>query len=274
MQPGTEVRLCESCHGILVEAESRWQHPAWVLEKFPQRHCETPTPGRLAKAREVRAGWGSDVRKDDFFHIRELEDYLVDPDATIHVGTDGSYRHVDGPDIRQRPICWGFLASNGLYGLGAARMPHRMIGQRVLQAELRPIWWSLRRLVRTHYVRILSDSQDALDVVEQWRAGSEQMPPGYTLERAGERKATMLQLAQLVAENASRISVEKVRGHTGHPLNEGADALAKIARMWATGRLVKAEAHADARRVARAQLTRYRENYGRPASAVRLSADN
>ncbi|WP_198041513.1 ribonuclease HI [Micromonospora chokoriensis] len=256
-QQEPEVRLCTNCRYIVVREDAQWAHPAWVIDRFPRYQCELPDPGRLAKPREVRAGWGTDVRKDDFSHQSEIEEFALEAQVRVLLGTDGSYRHVEGMDIRQRPICWGYVGENGIYGLGAARMPHRIIGARVLQTELRAMWWSLRRLIRHHPVRILSDSQDALDLISLWRYGSEQMPPGYTLDRAGGRKSTILQLAHLVAENADRISVEKVRGHTGHPLNEGADALAKIARAWATGRISKQTAHADARSVARNTVARY-----------------
>ncbi|MGN9917376.1 RNase H family protein [Micromonospora palomenae] len=251
-----EARICDNCRHVAVMDGGTWRHPDRVIEKFVGSVCAAPVPGRPAKPGEVKFGRGRDVSRESYSHHATLEDFLTEPGAPVVLATDGSYKKADG-HIRNRPICWGYVADSGHYGLGGSSMPPRIVGQQVLQTELRAIWRALRRLIPEHPVLILTDSLDALELIELWRDGSEQMPPGYTLDRASERTATVLQLARLVAANADRVSVQKVQAHTGHPLNEGADALAKIARLWATGRIPMQTAHSDARTIAHSTVTRH-----------------
>jgi ribonuclease HI len=251
-----DARICDNCSHVAVMNGGTWRHPDWVIMKFVGSVCAVPESGRPAKPGEVKFGRGRNVSRESYSHHATLEDFLKEPGAPVVLATDGSFKKTEG-HIRNRPICWGYVADSGHYGLGGSSMPPRLVGQQVLQTELRAIWRSLQRLIPEHPVLILTDSLDALELIELWRGGSEQMPPGYTLDRASERPATILQLARLVAANADQVTVQKVQAHTGHPLNEGADALAKVARLWATGRIPKQMAHADARNIAHGTVTRH-----------------
>jgi ribonuclease HI len=90
-----------------------------------------------------------------------------------------------------------------------------------------------------------------------WKDGHDVMPGGYDTERAGGRESTLSRLARRVREHPDRLTLRWVPGHSGHPLNEGADALAKMARAWAVERVDKETVAADARRVALQALTRH-----------------
>ena len=252
-----EARICDGCDHVVVNDGGIWQHPDWVSDKFSGAVCEKPAVGRPAKPGELRFGRGRTVSREDFSHHSALDDFSGEPGTRLLLATDGSYKKLEG-HIRNRPICWGYVTDRGHYGLGGKTLPPNIAGLPVLQTELRAMWHALNRFIPRHVVHLLTDSLDALELIELWRQGSGQMPPGYTVERQSQNKATLVQLARLVAANADRISIDKVQAHTGHALNEGADALAKIARVWATGRISKQTAHADARTVVRQTIARQR----------------
>lgn len=155
-------------------------------------------------------------------------------------------------------MSWGYLTTAGTYGLGTSLVPGNITGyERATQAELRAIWWALVRTARSHPVRVFTDSLDAVELASDWRAGRYRMPAGYSVERASGREATLMQLARLIHVDADRITIVKVQAHSGHPLNEGADALAKMARAFAVGRLEQNVVASDARRAVLSSLERY-----------------
>lgn len=79
---------------------------------------------------------------------------------------------------------------------------------------------------------LLSDSQNALSYLQAWQRGEmSRMPPGYSLRPRGpdgKDAPCLVRLAQLMAGLPS-LRLEHVRSHSGHPLNEAADALASLA---------------------------------------------
>jgi ribonuclease HI len=98
--------------------------------------------------------------------------------------------------------------------------------------ELRAIALALGRLWNAEEpVTVLTDSQDAVSWFAKWRSGSREMlSERYALTRHG-GKASALVLLQRIAvapQYQELVSVEWVRGHAGHLLNEAADALATI----------------------------------------------
>jgi ribonuclease HI len=137
------------------------------------------------------------------------------------------------------------------------RNPNPEDPQRTLQAELRGIANALQAIGTEHPLTILSDSRNALDMMILWRDGYDVMPGGYNPHRTSGRESTLSRLARQTREAADRITLRWVPGHSGHPLNEGADALARMARAWATGQLGKDVVAADARRAVLASLTRH-----------------
>lgn len=255
-----DVRLCDTCRVVVVfNAETaRWEHPLHFREKFSDHVCDDPRPGRPAARSERDWGRGREFSRDKLSIFSSIPQLEQDPDTPLLIGVDGSYKMVTVGGFVRKPMSWGFLTTSGRYGFGTTTIPGTIVGHdRALQGELRAIWWALVRTPATHPITLLSDSLDAVELVNEWRAGGERMPTGYTLDRTSGRTALLLQLAHKLRNSADRVRIEWVRGHSGHPLNEGADALAKMARAWATGRLPKAVAAADARRAVLAALTRH-----------------
>ena len=246
--------VCARCRVIVEHDGQNWTHAA-DSPRLPYA-CNEPTPGRRATPGEVRRGEGrSHERTSDQF---SMTDVLADVEAAfpsgapVIVGTDGSYKI----DLRERairhPISWGYLATNGIYACGAAPIPHVVTGpDKSTIAELRAIWWALHRLIPDHPVTIVTDSMDSVELIEAWRSGDPRMPFGYRTERRSGRLATLVRLARLVTNHPSLVTATWVRGHSGHPLNEAADTLAKIGRAWANRKITKLEAETAARRAAR-----------------------
>jgi ribonuclease HI len=155
-------------------------------------------------------------------------------------------------------MAWAYLATNGAWGLGTSIVPGSVVGdQRALQAELRAIANALHTLGADHPITLLCDSQQALGFLTLWRDGHDVMPGGYNVERSGGRESTLAKLARRVRDSDGRIEWDWVRGHAGHPLNEGADALAKMSRAWAEQRLDRETVTAGAPSVVRGALLRH-----------------
>lgn len=255
-----DVRLCDICRVVVVQdpESGRWDHPLQFRDKFSNSVCDNPTPGRPAQRAEAEWGRGRSFVRDRLSVFARIPELEQDPETPLTVGVDGSYKLITGSGLVRKPMSWAYLTTGGGYGFGTSTIPGRIVGSdRALQGELRAIWWAIIKTPPTHPLRIVTDSMDAVELVNDWRGGGEQMPYGYTLERSSGREATLLQLAHKIRDGADRIQVEWVKGHSGHPLNEGADALAKMARAWATGRLTKEQVQADARRAVIGSLSRF-----------------
>ncbi|RUL95174.1 RNase H family protein [Verrucosispora sp. FIM060022] len=128
----------------------------------------------------------------------------------------------------------GYVVSDGHYGLrGRCSVRMDTTGcSRVLINELRAVDF----LLGAHDVPpvgmvVLLDSLAALRYLHQWQAGeTTAMPAGYSLRpRQWSDQPTLVRLAQLVQQRPE-LSFEHVKGHSGHPLNEAADALSHMAR--------------------------------------------
>ena len=144
-------------------------------------------------------------------------------DDPITVATDASVsRGITG---------FGVLADDGQYQLMAFPHQRKQIGsQPVLVAELRGINEAVRKFGHRP-LTILTDSQESVAMVNRWRAGDEVLPRGYTTDRAV-GLAGLVEAQRRVRKHRDRIDIRWVRGHDGHLLNEGADALAKLARRY------------------------------------------
>lgn len=146
--------------------------------------------------------------------------------APVTVATDGS--------VRQRHAGFGWLASSGDYGLAGYWLSTKRIGtQPVLVAELRAIGAAVSALPR-HHLTVLSDSQLAIAMVNRWKRGEPVMPADYPAEEP-EREHCLHAARRRIYVERDRIELRWVSGHSGDPLNEGADALARLGSRYRRG---------------------------------------
>ncbi|WP_068278559.1 ribonuclease HI [Aldersonia kunmingensis] len=146
--------------------------------------------------------------------------------SPVTVATDGS--------VRGSYTGWGWLASTGDFGLLGFRHDTRQVGTRVvLIAELRAIGDAIRRL-KGRKLTILTDSRQALNMISDWMNGSDRLPSGYTTDRAN-GESGLIKIRRLVICERDNLTLRWVPGHAGEPLNEGADALARLASRYARG---------------------------------------
>lgn len=270
----TAQRVCANCRVLVQPAAGRgagWEHVPEFAAKFTRAVCADPAPGREASGSEAKFGLARmKGASSDKLSLRGQIEALAQPAHTpVTVAVDGSYKLFIGEKVI-KPMSWAYLATDGVYGLGTSLVPGSIVGgrpiqdgsgrdpERALQAELRAIANALQVLGTQRPVTVLTDSRDARDYMLLWRAGHLVMPGGYDNSlRSSGRESTFARLARRAHEAGARLDVRWVPSHSGHPLNEGADALAKMARAWATGRLNKSVVAADARRAVLGSLTRH-----------------
>lgn len=141
----------------------------------------------------------------------------VSPGAPVTVATDGS--------VRGKHAGFAWLASSGDYGLAGYRSSSQTVGtDETLVAELCAIGDAVSQLPGRH-LTVLCDSQNAVTMARRWIRGDSVLPAGYA---DAEDVALEVFRHRIFAER-SRLEIGWVRGHSGHPLNEGADALARLA---------------------------------------------
>lgn len=147
--------------------------------------------------------------------------------APVCVATDGS--------VRGKITGYGWLASSGEYGMQGFRHSTKLIGpQVVLVAELRAIGVAVQKL-RGRDITVLSDSRLAIGMVKRWMDGEDVLPEGYRAYRESGKTPGLVRARQMIHEDRARITPLWVKGHRGEPLNEGADALARLASRYALG---------------------------------------
>jgi ribonuclease HI len=132
------------------------------------------------------------------------------------VATDGSVR--TGRSVH---IGCAYLDDAGDWWMEWVVRGRRQPGTNLsLQAELRAIRNATTK--HEHRVTVLSDCLEAVRLMERWQAGDLAPIPGY-------RGRTLINFARRVAQTGELFDVQWTRGHHGHALNEGADALARLA---------------------------------------------
>jgi ribonuclease HI len=139
----------------------------------------------------------------------------------------------------------GYVATTGQFGLHAVPSPEIHTGRNdMLVTELRAL--ARAAAVINPYgegpVTFLTDSQAAAGFAAGWLRGGQDFPDGYRLTRNSGSQPILVILAQLLAASPGLYRVEWVTGHTGHPLNETADSLARLAARTAQRQFGKGEA--------------------------------
>lgn len=158
-------------------------------------------------------------------HIHGKIDVEVTDRRTI-VATDASlWAERDG-------VALAYVTSHGHYGLSAHPYPQVISGQdRITTCELRAILLSLEHVfddASREPVRVLTDNQAALEYIAHWRTGGDRMPANYgNWLRSTGTQPSLVALSRKVRRHQV-ISFRKVAAHSGHPLNETADSLAKL----------------------------------------------
>lgn len=126
----------------------------------------------------------------------------------------------------------GYITTTGRWGYrGRSADRNDPTGPaRVLVSELRAVELLLSELGDVPDLLLLVDSRRALTFLRTWQCGrTDAMPEGYDLRPRRSGAPTLVRLAERVAALPG-LRMEHVKGHSGHPLNEAADSLAKIAR--------------------------------------------
>ncbi len=163
--------------------------------------------------------------------------------------TDAAYK--------QRRGGFGYLVTDGRWGMRTWSAPRDQVSavleptgaSKVLVSELRAVALLLDRLGPNggQLTRLLMDSTTAIGYLRSWQDGDvERMPKGYSLRpRIQADEPTLVRLARRVAE-LPQLRVEHVSSHSGHPLNEAADALAELAMRKPPDRVARAEGLVEA----------------------------
>ncbi len=158
---------------------------------------------------------------------------------------------------------WGFLATDGRYGCGKVPQFGSKAGRDMSQiTELRAVWHAVGEVLAAGPVVVLTDSENAVNTLSGWRAGSTRMPAGYVGTTSGEKVPTLERLRQVVAAHPDHLDVQHVHGHRGDLLNEAADTLAGLATRWAIEDLPRDEVARRAASITEGFLTSWRG--GRP----------
>lgn len=134
----------------------------------------------------------------------------------------------------------GYLATSGHYGARAHPYPRDISGpSRTTVAELRAILWALQTVNvsvgQSQPITLLTDSTDALNFLTAWQAGGTRLPDGYRTSWRSTGNTPALVELQQIAEYTPGLTFTHVKGHAGHPLNEAADSLAKLALRCSKG---------------------------------------
>lgn len=160
------------------------------------------------------------------------------PEGRLVVATDTS--------VNVTHVAVAYVSSHGHYGLHTHPYPQHLmtdLRHRSTVNELRAIMDALKHIVDEsdrRPIRVLTDSEDALGYLRAWKRGDDTMPPGYCLRvRSQGRVPTLVALSRKVSR-LQEISFRLVPGHTGHPLNETADSLAKLGLRFSKGMVEKA----------------------------------
>lgn len=159
------------------------------------------------------------------------------------VATDGSVRH------KRAGFAW--LSETGQYGMDGYRSARKRVGSEfVLVAELQAIGAAVSALPR-HRLTVLCDSRNAIAMVDRWMQGESVLPRGYP-DQPVEGRWCLHTVRRRLCDDRDRVDVQWVRGHSGVPLNSGANALARLSSGRFRAALSEEEYHCRAARFAQA----------------------
>lgn len=213
-----------------------WHSLAELAVALPQCHVQRPAVGDAALISAARCGlpfeftWGPyqpppEMDELDFPQLPSVNDL-----QPLTVATDGS--------VRRKFIGYGWLASDGEFGLHGAIYEKRHIGSEVaLVAELLALNDAVMKLPYRP-LTLMCDSSFAIHMVRRWMDGDDLLPQGYSSAVDGTFKGDLAALARArlrFRRNRDRLTIRRVQAHRGEPLNEGADALARLASRYAMG---------------------------------------
>jgi ribonuclease HI len=144
--------------------------------------------------------------------------------APLVAATDASWKQGQGG--------LGYVVSDGRWGMrgwqGDRQDPTGH--SKVLVHELRAVALLLSVVDSAAELTLLVDSMPALRYLRSWQLGDiSLMPEGYDLRPRRSGAPTLVRLAERVAIMPG-LRMEHVKGHSGHLLNEAADALASMSR--------------------------------------------
>jgi ribonuclease HI len=203
----------------LPAASPLWRNKNEIEALLPGASVEFPGLSGLPLIEAAKAGLAPAAKTPDSERKPCLPMTDVSP---LTVATDGS--------VRGSFTGFGWLASDGRFGLLGFRHSKRQVGAKVvLISELRAIGDAVRKLP-LRPLTLISDSKSAIRMVTQWMDGEDVLPFGYTTERDDGEPAGLVIARHLIYLQRDRLTLHWFRGHQGEPLNEGADALARLAR--------------------------------------------
>lgn len=237
-----DEHICVTCGVICVPQGDRWVHPEpWATLKA-RRICDDPKPLRPATPRESRNGAIQALKRDRWIVEEQLAALARPEGSPVRVGIVGCY--APSPTATAHPRGWGYLADDGHYGFGATTTTIKYDGPGELAAELRAMFWALRRLLPRYRLTIVTDYPEIRSLVNEWRRGNvEVVPPGYNPERRESgRESKLARAARAVAAHADQVVVDVVDDYADTPLGAGADELSKLGWNWCAGQVHKGDA--------------------------------
>jgi ribonuclease HI len=134
-------------------------------------------------------------------------------DKVTYVGTDGSLNRFYAGGS------YGWIASDGSFGYGAVKT-----GESSLVCELIAIQEMLTSIEHKQDIRILVDNRLAIKMARDPKS----MPNSRLVSKRAGRLAEDI---HNLLKRRKNVELRWVKGHSGHPLNEGADRLARNARL-------------------------------------------
>ncbi|WP_157851087.1 RNase H family protein [Gordonia phthalatica] len=180
---------------------------------FPQMLIERETAADGAALDRIQADLDARMRADAA---------CVPP---LVVATDGS--------VVKKATGSGWLTELGDHGLRTyPARPYWNHGYRVIAAELRAVASAMDAIPHRR-LQFLIDSRPAITALLRWqRSGPSALS---TFDNAVDDSRTLSRLRTRVGDERERLDFTWVPGHGGVPLNEGADSLAKLARLRMQG---------------------------------------